>query len=162
MSLLNFFKRFSLSSCPKVHQTWQWFHGYCLWLCLRIYLYMNIKLSKEVTDFSTGATSPTKPATDSSLKPNPRKRVCLMTDYVFIWITEENRTPGKTIHKNCKWWLELDIFTWSLTKIQVKCILKTWGKKLLQGITGPKIYSLSTAAREWMDNKQKAKSLFSD
>lgn len=79
---------------------------------------MNIKLSKELIDFSTGANSSTKPAIASSLKPHQSKSVCLMTDYVFIWITAENWTPGKTIHKNCKRWLELDIFTLSLTKIQ--------------------------------------------
>lgn len=37
-----------------------------------------------------------------------------------------------------------------------------WGKKLLQGITGHKIYSWSTVVSEWMDNKQEVKSLFSD
>lgn len=41
----------------------------------------------------SSANSPTKSV--STLEPHPRKRLCPMIVYVFIWITAENRTPGK-------------------------------------------------------------------
>lgn len=45
-------------------------------------------------DFNTAANPSTRIATASSLK--SKKKLFLVTDFVLVWITADNRTPVKT------------------------------------------------------------------
>ena len=92
VSWLNFFQRFSLSSCLGVYQIWQWLHRCGLWLCLRLSLYFNTKTSTESNGFQQLIY---QTSYSFKAKASPKEKTCLMTDCVFIWITAGIRTPGK-------------------------------------------------------------------